>query len=99
MLPNLQLTTSWDDGHPLDLRIAEFLAKHDLRGTFYVPLENSRPTLSPAQIRELAGSAEIGAHTVHHLVLTTLVKDRACAEITESKSRIEEITGQPCSVF
>jgi peptidoglycan/xylan/chitin deacetylase (PgdA/CDA1 family) len=93
------ITTSWDDGHPLDLRIAELLAKHGLRGTFYVPLENSRPVLAPAQIRDLALAFEIGAHTVHHSVLTTLAPETARAEIVQSKARLEEITGQPCKVF
>lgn len=95
----LTITTSWDDGHPLDLRIAELLAKHGLRGTFYVPLENTRPTLSPAQIRELGSEFEIGAHTVHHVILTTLSNDAARAEIKKSKKRIEEITSEPCPVF
>jgi L-malate glycosyltransferase len=93
------ITTSWDDGHPLDLRIAELLAKHGLRGTFYVPLENTRSTLSPAQIRDLSSAFEIGAHTLRHLVLTTLPSDRARAEIVQSKARLEEITGKPCKVF
>jgi peptidoglycan/xylan/chitin deacetylase (PgdA/CDA1 family) len=93
------ITTSWDDGHPLDLRIAELLAKHGLRGTFYVPLENTRSTLSPVQIRDLSSGFEIGAHTLHHLVLTTLTSDRARAEIVQSKARLEEITGKPCKVF
>ena len=95
----LVLTTSWDDGHPLDLRIAGLLAKHGLRGTFYVPLENSRPTLSVAQIHDLAASFEIGAHTVHHRILTELSDDEARAEVFESKARIEEITSKPCRAF
>jgi hypothetical protein len=28
------ITTSWDDGHPLDLRVAELLAKYGLKDTF-----------------------------------------------------------------
>jgi len=93
------ITTSWDDGHPLDLRVAELLAKHGLKGTFYVPLENSRPVLSPAQIRELSSSFEIGAHTVHHSVLTTITANAARAEIFLSKAWLEELTGKPCGVF
>jgi glycosyltransferase involved in cell wall biosynthesis len=93
------ITTSWDDGHPLDLRIAELLAKHGLRGTFYVPLENTLSTLSAVQIRDLSSAFEVGAHTLHHLVLTTLPSDRARAEIVQSKARLEEITGKRCKVF
>ena len=35
------VTTSWGDGNPLDIRLAEILASHGLRGTFYVPLRNA----------------------------------------------------------
>ena len=38
MKPSTCITTSWDDGHPLDLRVAELLAKYGLQGTFYVPM-------------------------------------------------------------
>jgi peptidoglycan-N-acetylglucosamine deacetylase len=93
------LTTSWDDGHPLDLRIAELLTKYDLQGTFYVPLHNSRPTMSPLQIRELAGSFEIGAHTVDHVRLTSLKENDARREIEDSKKQLEDLLGKPCSVF
>lgn len=93
------LTTSWDDGHPLDLRIAELLVKYGLRGTFYVPLRNSRPTMSPAQIRELATSFEIGAHTVNHVRLTTVNENDARREIEDSKKQLEDLLGKPCIVF
>jgi peptidoglycan-N-acetylglucosamine deacetylase len=96
---DLTLTTSWDDGHPLDLRIAELLNKHGLPGTFYVPLQNSRPTMSSSAIRELSECFEIGAHTVHHAVLTSLSLEHARSEIAESKVRLEDITGKPCLVF
>ncbi len=97
--PLLQITTSWDDGHPLDFRVAEMLAKYGLPGTFYVPLHNCRPTLSAAQIRELATSFEIGAHTVNHVRLTTVIDEEARREIEESKQQLEDILGKPCSVF
>jgi hypothetical protein len=94
-----RLTTSWDDGHPLDLRVAELLTKYGMRGTFYVPLHNSYPTMSPAQIRELAGLFEIGAHTVTHARLTTLNESDARREIEDSKKQLEDLLGKPCSAF
>src|SRR6266481_3523707 len=87
---NMIITTSWDDGHPLDFRVAELLAKHGVCGTFYVPFENSRPKLSPGKIR---------AHPIHHRVLTAVTREEARAEIFQSKARLEEITGRPCTVF
>lgn len=95
----LRITTSWDDGHPLDFRIAELLAKYELPGTFYVPFHNSRPTMSPAQIRELASAFEIGAHTVNHVRLTQLTPIEARQEIENSKKSLENILGKKCSIF
>jgi len=95
----LLITTSWDDGHPLDLRVADMLAKHGLPATFYLPLKNSRQTLSATQIRDLSSSFEVGAHTIHHVVLTAVSNDIASAEIAGSKERLQDITGTPCVVF
>jgi hypothetical protein len=99
MNPRAYITTSWDDGHPSDLRVAELLAKHGLPGTFYVPLTAPRGTMSPAQVRELSGSFEIGAHTLHHVVLTKLAEQRASDEIVGSKCWVEDTTGAACSMF
>ena len=93
------LTTSWDDGHPLDFRVAELLAKHGLPGTFYVPLKNVRPTISPTQVRELSQSFEIGAHTVNHLRLKDLEEKKARREIVDCKDQLEDILGRPCPIF
>ena len=54
----LTITTSWDDGHPMDLRVAELLTRSGLPGTFYVPPSNSRPTLSTAEIRGLSQESD-----------------------------------------
>jgi peptidoglycan-N-acetylglucosamine deacetylase len=93
------LTTSWDDGHPLDLRVANLLAKYGLTGTFYVPFETGHPVLSPQNMRDLAKNFEIGAHTVHHIELPKVSDSVAGAEICESKVRLEEITGRRCEMF
>jgi peptidoglycan/xylan/chitin deacetylase (PgdA/CDA1 family) len=93
------ITTSWDDGHPLDFRLADLLAQYQLNGTFYIPRQAPNETMSPTQIRQLSRQFEIAAHTMHHVFLngaTELVAER---EITESKSWVEEVTGRPCSMF
>jgi len=36
------VTTSWDDGHELDLRLASELAAHGMAGTFYVAPDAAR---------------------------------------------------------
>ena len=92
-------TTSWDDGHPLDHRVAALLAKYGLTGTFYVPIENAREVMNAQQIRDLGGSFEIGAHTAHHVVLTEVSAETAENEIHDSKRRLEDITGSVCDGF
>lgn len=99
MTRELVITTSWDDGHPLDLRIANLLSKHRLSGTFYVALETGHPVVSKQQVRDLARDFEIGAHTVHHVELPTVPDLVAKEEIQESKQRLEEITGRRCETF
>jgi hypothetical protein len=99
MNPTTYITTSWDDGHPLDLHVAELLAKHGIRGTFYVPKSAEHGTMTVAQVRELGHAFELGAHTLHHVVLTSATEQQAWQEIAGSKSWIEDNTGSPCPLF
>lgn len=95
----LVLTTSWDDGDPLDIRVAELLSRYGLTGTFYVPCQNELRVLDGGTIRELAQSFEIGAHTVHHEDVTNVMDSIARKEIVDSKRWIEEATGKSCRAF
>lgn len=97
--PSFVITTSWDDGHPMDLRVADLLARHGLSGTFYIPCETGHEVLSARQVRDLAKRFEIGAHTVHHVELTTIPDSAARVEILESKRRLEGTTGTRCKTF
>jgi hypothetical protein len=99
MKPVPYITTSWDDGHPLDARVAELLAKYDLPGTFYVPKTAEYGTMATAQLRDLSSAFEIGAHTLHHVVLTSISDQVARNEIVASKSWVEDNTGLPCRMF
>ena len=99
MTPSAFLTTSWDDGNPCDLRIAEMLSRHGIRGTFYVPRQAETATMSLAQLRELSSGFEIGAHTLTHPVLTEVSAERAWQEIAGSRTWIEDKIGAPCRMF
>ena len=92
------VTTSWDDGHPSDLRLAEMLAERGLKATFYIPRSSQRPTLTPEQIRRIAARFEIGAHTLDHVVLTDLPPDECAPADRQSKKWVRNVTGQPCDV-
>jgi peptidoglycan/xylan/chitin deacetylase (PgdA/CDA1 family) len=93
------ITTSWDDGNILDFRLADLLARHGLRGTFYIPRDASTGVMSETQVRELSANFEIGAHTMRHVFLDTAEDPVAEREIRDSKSWVEETTGKPCPMF
>jgi peptidoglycan-N-acetylglucosamine deacetylase len=59
------LTSSWDDGDPLDLRLAERLASVGWAATFYLCRDfDGRPRLSDREVVELADfpGVEVGAY-------------------------------------
>lgn len=97
------VTTSWDDGHPQDLRLADLLESHGIPGTFYIPQcnpLNDLPVLEPSQVRGLADREfEIGGHTIHHTVLTELADDDARRQITDCKAWVGDVTGRDCLMF
>jgi peptidoglycan/xylan/chitin deacetylase (PgdA/CDA1 family) len=96
---NCRITTSWDDGHQLDFRVAELLAKYKLTGTFYVPRSSQRPVMNRSQISELGKTFEIGAHTLEHVAIDTLSDAEALAQLSGSREWLEQLTGSPCRVF
>src|SRR3989344_6448243 len=67
------VTTSWDDGHKLDLKVASILKKYSIKGTFYICPEDRElrksELLSDREIVMLSKDFEIGAHTMTHLLL------------------------------
>lgn len=88
-------TTSWDDGHPLDLRIGELLGRHGCPGTFYVPCRNEqgRPVLSGSELRDLMARHEIGGHTLDHAYLDRVGSEEARRQIVEGKATLEDRIG------
>jgi peptidoglycan-N-acetylglucosamine deacetylase len=96
------VTTSWDDGHPCDLRLAETLAARSLSATFYVPLagEDGKPVLKDESLRSLLTQGfEIGAHTMTHKILTGLTRDELWREVRGSKLELEDRLGTEMRMF
>lgn len=97
------VTTSWDDGHKLDVRLSELLKKYNIQGTFYVAPKNhellASNTLNDHQIKEISSSFEIGAHTIIHKALTGLPDNVAFSEIKDSKKYLEKVTGKVVNSF
>lgn len=96
------VTTSWDDGHPCDLRLAEALAERGLPATFYVPLagEDGKPVLPGEALRFfLKRGFEIGAHTMTHRTLPGLQNEELAREVRGSKEMLEERLGAEVRMF
>ncbi len=94
-------TSSWDDGSIHDLRLADLLAKYNIRGTFYIPIKNKErnDSLSPFQINEISKVFEIGGHTHSHAILPDISDRDAEVEIKDSKKSIEDIIGMKINAF
>lgn len=91
------VTTSWDDGHTLDIKTAELLNRYAIKGTFYVAFnEPSIPQISNDEIRDLHNMGmEIGSHTMSHRMLTEIPRGEIPRELIESKKRLDDILGTP----
>jgi hypothetical protein len=96
------VTTSWDDGDPQDLRLADLLRSRDLPGTFYVPIigYRRRKTLTAADLRTLSSAGfEIGAHTVSHTSLPRLRPNELNHEVRTCKQMLEQTLGRGVLMF
>ncbi len=94
------VTTSWDDGYSMDIRIAELLDKYGLKGTFYVPVRNhERKVMDDSILTEIARKYEIGGHTVNHIFLNTLRVAEAAYEISNCKTMLEDKLGKQIEAF
>ncbi|HSW79456.1 MAG TPA: polysaccharide deacetylase family protein [Candidatus Saccharimonadales bacterium] len=102
-MKSVMVTTSWDDGHKLDMRLARLLKKYGLKGTFYIAPEDREFTpgdrLNKDEIKRLSKSFEIGAHTMTHPRLPQVDDSTAKQEIITSKIWLEQQIGQPIKSF
>jgi peptidoglycan-N-acetylglucosamine deacetylase len=86
------ITTSWDDGHPLDLKLCSLLKDYGMNATVYIPITNpENKVISSDTIKTIAKDFEIGSHTYNHTSLTQVEEDKMVYELTESKSVLESI--------
>jgi peptidoglycan/xylan/chitin deacetylase (PgdA/CDA1 family) len=97
------VTTSWDDGHKLDLELADLLQKYNLAGTFYVSPEcrefSREDLLSEQETQSLSEGFEIGGHTLHHPNLAQVPFASAIEDIKAGKDRLESLLGKKLQSF
>lgn len=98
-MKKLIVTTSWDDGHKLDIKLAHLLDKYGIKGTFYIPKKYTIEPLSEIDIKEIARNHEIGAHTLTHPELDKIDLKIAENEIKGSKLYLENIIDREVKMF
>jgi peptidoglycan/xylan/chitin deacetylase (PgdA/CDA1 family) len=107
-MKSVLFSTSWDDGHPLDLRLAELLEKHGFGGTFYVPGRVAPggcgnpagfATVSPTELRAASSRVEIGSHTMDHRFLDAVPIEEARRQVVGGKKYLEDRLGEEVGGF
>ncbi len=96
------VTTSWDDGHPSDLRIAELLRSRHIGGTFYVLMtgRHGGPILHASHLKFLSKEGfEIGAHGLTHQALPQFESKELAREVGVCKKNLEDILGEEVQMF
>jgi hypothetical protein len=83
----------------LDLRLAEYLQKYKLSGTFYIVRNYRFAGLTQANIRALSRQFEIGAHSLTHPDLTRIPVSKAREEINGSRAWLQSVIGAPINAF
>jgi peptidoglycan/xylan/chitin deacetylase (PgdA/CDA1 family) len=96
-IPRVIVTTSWDDGHVLDRKLADLLLSLRLPATFYIAPQNGEwdksQCLTNRDLQVLARDFEIGGHTLNHVRLRSVPEAVARREITEGKDALEQVIG------
>lgn len=89
-------SVSVDDGHPLDIKIAEILEEKNIEAIFYIAIKNreGRPNLSKKDIVSLSKHFEIGGHAFNHVDLTKIPPKEAEKEIIVGKKALEDVLGR-----
>lgn len=91
------VTSSWDDGVPADLRLADLLVERGAHGTFYVCRDfEGRPRLSDRQICELdqRPGLEVAAHTLTHPDLRKSSPAELRNELEGGRAWLEDVLGR-----
>lgn len=96
--PETIVTTSWDDGQKIDLKLADLLTQYNIKGTFYIT-KTYRDHLDDGEVARIGRKHEIGSHTLNHPHLTRLALPDAKKEIEGSKKYLEGILNRNVKMF
>lgn len=97
--------SSWDDGHVLDIILADLLNKYELPGTFFISHSNPKIAdkymLKEFQYQKFVDRGfEIGGHTISHPEDLKVLNDEALDyEIVQGKEWLQDFVSKPIKSF
>lgn len=82
MSDRVLFTTSWDDGDPLDVKIADTLEEFGFVGTFYASTgPDGRRLINDGDLARIGKKHELGAHGKTHTIFPELQRSALADEI------------------
>ena len=82
MSDRVLFTTSWDDGDPFDVKIADTLEEFGFVGTFYASTgPDGRRLINDGDLARIGRKHELGAHGKTHIVFPELPRSALADEI------------------
>lgn len=94
------ITTSWDDGHPLDLKLLKLLNRYNIPATLYIPRTNDEnPVLNDDEIKKISMDFDIGSHTLNHLRINNISNEESYYQILNGKNWLENLIGKKIITF
>ena len=92
------LTFSYDDGEIFDIKLAEILRKHGMKGTFNLNSSNLCDTdggryVNKNKLTEIYAGHEIAIHGVEHKNLCQMTDQEIALEILPDRQALEKLTG------
>lgn len=93
------LTFSYDDGQIFDIRLAELLRSHGMKGTFNLNSGNlddkdGGTFVNKNKLKEIYEGHEIAVHGVEHKCLTGLTDNEIIMELVNDRQQLEKLTGR-----
>lgn len=92
-------STRWDDSNPKHLHMAELLARHGFKGTFYLCSTGRKGFYGDVLPHLTRKGHSVGNHTLNHPNLATLIPNEAARQILQNRVEYETRTGQPVNSF
>ncbi len=94
------ITTSWDDGHPLDLKLITILNKFSIPATFYIPhTNNENEVIDEKELKKISFDYDIGNHTLNHLRLNKISNKESYYQVSKGKDWLENLLGKEILTF